>query len=325
MVTEPLILVMGNCQAHALAAVLAASGAGTVCILHKVHGFRPSCWGVQPLILPLEEAQSTADRFVRYGRPVILVEQTSPLVKPVPDDFLPGVPRIRFPHVQLHAWWHKPDAVISADRLRRLWKFDLVAIRQSEAAAGLDDALSTYIAETAPQRPIFWMPVHPDAEVMRWIYGIICTRLAEFGDYGAASAQPAMPDMLDFYSEHPLRREVVDALGLDWAGAPLYQAWTEAVGAHHRGDLATSAALHERLLEQPGVDRHVWGSYAGTLLAAGRREEAHRAFGAAHRAFPHNQFYAWSWTSTLSPTAQTDDTEPFVAMVSDLYEPFRST
>ena len=246
-------------------------------------------------------------------------------MKPLPDDFLPAAPRIRFPHVQLQAWWHKRDAAIEADRLRRLWKFDLAAIRQSEAAAGLDEALSSYIAESARLRPIFWMPVHPDAEVMRRIYAVICARLAEFGDYGAASALPGMPDLLDFYSEHPLRREVIDALGLDWAEAPLYRSWTAAVDAHHRGDFAASATLHERLLDQPGVDRHVWGSYAVALLAGGRREEAHRAFGAAHRAFPHNQFYAWNWTSTLSPAAQSADAEPFVAMVSDLYEPFRST
>ncbi|MFD1951723.1 hypothetical protein ACFSGX_13185 [Sphingomonas arantia] len=322
--SEPLILVHGNCQAHVLAAVLAASGAGTVCILHRVYGFRPSCFGVQPFILSMEEAPATAERISGYGRPVVLVEQATPLAPPLPADYLPGVPRIRFPHVQLQSWWPQNPDEQTPDRLRRFWNLDLASLRRSEAAAGLDTALSAYIEQSAAERPLFWMPVHPDLGVMRRLYGIICDGLRQFGDYGAENTLSSMPEMLDFYCEHPLRDDVVRGLGLSWAQDGWYRAWSEAVAAHRRGDDMASCALHEQLLEQPDMSKHVWGSYGTALLSIGRNEDAHRAFGAAHRAFPHNSNYRALWVQTLSPTAIGSAEEPLIDMIADIYDPYRN-
>jgi hypothetical protein len=319
--SDPLIFVLGNCQSHVLAAALAANGAGTVCILHRVYGFRPSYRGIQPFVLPMEEAQSTADRFARYGRRVILIEQITPLAKPTPLDFLPGVPRVHFPHLQLQGWWPKGVEPPSVDRLKRQWAFDLAAIRRSEAAAGLDQRLSGHIEAVSTQRPIFSMSVHPDGGLMTMLYRIIADRLHEIHGLNLEQDGEELPNLLDFYSDHPLSSAVVRDLGLSWAEVPWYQTWTAAIEAHRRGDPLASIRLYEGLVQGTRHDAHIWGGYAAALLDAGHRQEANRAYGVAHRAFPHNAHYAQSWIQTLSPSHVSPEQEPLLKMVSQLYEP----
>jgi hypothetical protein len=289
--------------------------------LHQVHGFRPRYWGVEPFVLPMDIASETAQRFASYGRKVILLEQTSPLSPITTTDFLPGVHRVYFPHLQLQSWWPKEGSELTANRLKRYMDFDLAAMKRSESSAGWDAGVSTYIEENVAIRPLFSMFVHPDGVLMTMLLRGICNRLRQIEGMENINPDHDLPDLLDFYSDHPIRSDVARCLELKWAEASWYQGWTEAVAAHCRGDLGESIVMHESWLGHPDINHHIWGSYAKVLFDAGRGEDAHRAFGIAHRRFPHNALYARRWVETLAQGPLSDEQEPLIGMIKEIYQP----
>ena len=271
----------------------------------------------------MEDVGNTVARFEARGRQVIMIEQTTPLQGPLPDDFLPSVVRVRFPHLQIQSWWQSADRGLSSARRQRLLEFDLAGMLRSEQAAGLDGSLVNYIRASMPRRPLFWMPVHPDADLLGRLYEIICAKLRDLSPMLAhCGATAKASELLDFYSDHPVRQEVASALSLEWAEADWYRLWSEGVTALNDQVWGVSIDRHERALDVADHDGHVWHSYGKALEGGGYRDKAHAAFSIAHRRFPRNVGYGWDWLRTLSDNDLAPDTEPLLAQLGEIYDPY---
>ena len=305
--SERLILVYGNCQAHWLAGLLNAQGAGLVVIVGAPFGFYPDQGGLRPLFADESAVAGLAERASGAGREVVVLEQTSPL-----QDILPAKVRkradrvIRFPHLELRSYWHpwltKVGDGFAPERIKRQFAFDLAAIRRSEAKAKMVGLFSDFIETTHKRTLLFNTVNHPGSDLMQLLHQRVCARLAITGDGHRAArvrARQAIRQQrgIGFIMEHPLHDAVIDALDLEWARNGWYADWQKGYFAAGAGHHKKARALLEQALADPTCDPHVNHSYGMLLEGLGERDAALQAYGRAHRAYPQNPEYARRWLS----------------------------
>lgn len=311
MIRERLVIVLGNCQAHYLAAILAAQGLGLVCIVGQPFGFHPVHRGVRPLFIETGQLDGLAAAARANGRQVVILEQTSP-VHPGLDPAVATLADrvIGFPHLEAQALWpHLSGAEHRHDpqRIRRRWALDLAAMRRSEAKAGWNGALCDFIEQSHADLLLFPTFNHPGAHLMSRLHAGLCDRLEADGGLDPVARARAGSDIwaaggLSFMFDHPVHPAVIEALDLRWARAPWYAAWAASVEAAAAMDFARARAETEAALASAACDPHVFYTYGLVLEALGERGLAHEAFGRAHRAYPQNPEYANRWLIGLRPS-----------------------
>lgn len=314
---ERLILVYGNCQAHWLAGVLNAQGAGLTCIVGEPFGFYPVQRGLSPLFVKAGEVATLARRAQAAGRPVVILEQTSPMNEPLKPRLRKLADRvIRFPHLELRAYWHpwltRVGDGFAPERIRRQLAFDLAAMRRSEAKAGWTSEISDRIESAHARALMFHTLNHPAGDLMARVHKRICKKLGSVGQPLDRSAQIrakreiVQQDGLHFIMEHPLHDAVIDALELEWARIGWYADWQKGYFAAGAGHHKKALALLESALADPAHDPHLEYSYGQLLEGLGDRAGATAAFGRAHRAYPQNPEYARRWLAGFTLPEQGD-------------------
>ena len=306
---DRLVVVWGNCQAHYLAAVLAAQGIGLVCIAGQPFGFEPEHRGVRPFMLDFPDVIALIHDTRAAGRQVIYIEQVGPMGTGISDELRALADgRVVFPHIEMQTLWLSDQPRSQTRRepgqIRRRLDLDLAAIRRSVQRAGWDSDLADWIADTTASRRLFHTFNHPRGEVMARLHGEICRRLDAFGALASVAVEEAQADILaedglNFISHIPVNDAVVEALDLTWAREGWYdlarQAWTATLGGDHFKALAAIDAA----MTDPDHDPHIGYIRALILRGLGRREQAHAAMAAMHRAFPANAEYARQWIEGL--------------------------
>lgn len=257
-VDNRLVVVWGNCQAHYLAAILAAQGVGMVCVAGQPFGFVPEHRGVRPFILDIAEITALIRDARAAGRKVIYLEQIGPM-SPGVSDALRALAdgRVLFPHIDLQALWlaDQPhsQARQSPDQIRRRLDLDLAAIRRAFKRAEWEADLADWIAASLSSDRLFHTFNHPRGEIMARLHGEICRRLAAFGALSPVGIDQAQADILAedglaFISHLPVSDAVVEALDLRWAREGWYaltrQAWAATLKGDHYASLAAFAAVH---------------------------------------------------------------------------------
>ena len=322
---EALVLVAGNCQAHYLAATLAAQGLGLVCVVGRPYGFMPQARGVSPYFADHQYIDEIVGRYKAAGSAVILVEQTSPVSDGALESWLRAADvHVRFPHIEAQALWphlSSSESAYKPDRIRRRWALDLAAMRRSEAKAGWDTALTDHIEASIGSRMLMHTFNHPAGEIAGWLHRRLCEDLGldrgvhEAG-YALMAADIRAENGISFMSDSPLRPEVIEALDLNWAREGWYGLWVEAIAASARPDMAESLRCLRAALAIEGRDPHIHYSEALVLEALGDYQGAHRAFAEAYRAYPKNRVYADRWLGAFLPTTDS----PFSAQHAQRFE-----
>lgn len=322
---DSLVVVTGNCQAHYLAAVLAAQGLGLVCVVGRPFGFMAKARGVSPFFADAQHIDELIGRYKAAGHRITLVEQTSPVSDGVAPSWLEAADtHVRFPHIEFQALWPHLSASENAykpERIRRRWALDLAAMRRSEAKAGWDTALTDHIEASLSSTMLMHTFNHPAGEVCGWLHRRLCEELGlDRGEHRAAFELFA-GDIRDqrgisFMSDNPLRPEVIEALDLTWATQGWYGLWAEAIAASAEPDMPRSLRCAQGALAMEGCDQHVRYSEALILEALGDQAGAHQAFGKAYRAYPENRVYADRWLGTFLPLGA----NPFEAQHALRYE-----
>ena len=305
-----LVIVTGNCQAHYLAATLAAQGAGLVCVVGRPFGFMPQARGVSPFFAGQEHVEAIVARFKAEGHAITLVEQTSPVSEGAPRPWLDFIDaHVRFPHIELQSLWphlSPSEKAYEPDRIRRRWALDLAALRRSEEKAGWDTGLTDYIEASLTSVMLMHTFNHPAGEIMGWLHGRVSRDLGLDQGQRQASFERIAAEIradrgISFMTDNPLRQQVIDALELSWAREGWCGLWGDAVSASMRPDMVESLRCLQAALALPGCDPHVRYSESLVLEAMGDLKGSHRAIGEAYRAYPGNRVYAERWLEGFVP------------------------
>lgn len=314
---ERLILVYGNCQAHWLAGVLAAQGVGLVAVVGAPFGFYPECQGIRPFFVDADEAATLIAQSRTAGRPVAILEQTSPLHAGLDGETRQlGDQLVQFPHLEVRAYWHpwltKVGDGFEHDRIRRQFQFDLAAIRRSSAKAGWTSDLAGHLEQSHRDRLQFHTLNHPSGDLMQRLHAGICDALAESGPISQAGrdwaqAEIGARDGMSFIAEHPLHDAVISALDLKWARTGWYAQWQKAYFLAGEGRHAEALKLLEAALADPACDPHVHYNLGIVLNEVGDAAGSLAAFGAAYRAYPQNLEYGRRWLGGFARPEPVED------------------
>ena len=300
-----LVVVWGNCQAHYLAAVLAAQGIGLVCVVGQPFGFMPEHRGVRPFFLDADAAIALIQETRAAGREVIYVEQAGPMSVGISKELRALADgQVFFPHVEMQVFWlaglARSKARLEPDQIRRRLELDLAGVRRADTRAGWDGDLADWIAQSCRTQRLFHTFNHPRGEIMARLHAGICQRLAAFGALSPAAVAGTREDILaedgvSFISELPIDGAVVEALDLSWAREGWYGLTRTAWSAAQQGDYFRALEAIDAAMADPEHDPHIGYQRALILRGLGWHDQAHAGFAAMHRAFPANPEYARQW------------------------------
>ena len=304
-----LIVVWGNCQAHYLAAILAAQGVGLVCVVGQPFGFMPEHRGVRPFFLDVDAAIALIQDTRAAGREVIYVEQAGPMSVGISKELRALADgQVFFPHVEMQVFWlpglARSKSRLEPDQIRRRLDLDLAGVRRADIRAGWDGDLADWIAQSCRTERLFHTFNHPRGAIMARLHDGICRRLDAFGPLSPTATALAREDILSedgvsFISEIPISDVVVEALDLTWAREGWYGLTRKAAGAAHRGDYFRALEAIDAAMSDPDHDPHIGFLRALILRGLGWQDRALAGFAAMHRAFPTNPEYARVWIEAL--------------------------